>query len=341
MINGINHRCAVLGKPISHSLSPVLHNAAYKALGLGDWYYDRVEVGEEDLDGFLKSLDPSWAGLSLTMPLKRTIQPYGTPADIWSRRLHVANTAVFSWNKGTDKPDIRLYNTDVEGIIQAFSHCWQLSEKKKFESQNPEFDHFLSGTSMTAVSPDTSDNNSAGKPERTGAKAVILGNGNTALSALAACTEIKVPGKGAVTDVTVCARHQHDHDPMKQLAESRDGFGYQQVPLGEAPRYLAQADIVINTIPAHGADESAGKLADFLDDSSNTFSSGTLLDVVYDPRPTNLMQVWRSHGGTAIGGEEMLLYQAIAQVRLMTVGAHIIGTADFEQAMRNALQEAL
>ena len=56
----VNHRCAVLGKPIAHSLSPVLHNAAYHALHLDDWSYDKHEVGEPDLEGFLESLDPTW-----------------------------------------------------------------------------------------------------------------------------------------------------------------------------------------------------------------------------------------------------------------------------------------
>ena len=52
----VNHRCAVLGKPIAHSLSPVLHNAAYHALHLDDWSYDKHEVGEPDLEGFLPEL---------------------------------------------------------------------------------------------------------------------------------------------------------------------------------------------------------------------------------------------------------------------------------------------
>ena len=52
--------------------------------------------------------------------------------------------------------------------------------------------------------------------------------------------------------------------------------------------------------------------------SAGIVTNGTLLDVVYDPRPTKLMQAWRSCGGTAIGGEEMLLYQAMIQVWLMT-----------------------
>ncbi|WEV59872.1 shikimate dehydrogenase [Bifidobacterium sp. ESL0728] len=330
MGNEIRHRCAVLGKPIAHSLSPVLHNAAYKALGLDDWRYSRAEVGEDELDGFLRTVDPSWAGLSLTMPLKRTIQPYGTPSDTWSRRLLVANTAVFSWVDGVPKPNIKLYNTDVEGIVKAFSHCWKSSQPQP-----------LTAISQSGKPTDTANKTITENSKSQGAKAVILGNGNTALSALAACTEIKVPESGEVTHVTVCARHQHENDPMEQLADSQTGLRYQQVPLSEAYEYLQEADIVINTIPANGADETAEKLAEVLAGPASVFRCGTLLDVVYDPRPTKLMQVWRNGGGTAIGGEEMLLYQAIAQVRLMTAGAHIMETMDFEQAMRSALQEAL
>ena len=65
-------RAAVLGSPIAHSLSPVLHRAAYAELGLG-WIYEAIEVREEDLASFLDSRDESWVGLSLTMPLKRAV----------------------------------------------------------------------------------------------------------------------------------------------------------------------------------------------------------------------------------------------------------------------------
>ena len=65
-------RCAVLGRPIGHSLSPVLHRAAYDALGLS-WTYEAIEMGEEGLPDFLAGLDTSWRGLSLTMPLKRPV----------------------------------------------------------------------------------------------------------------------------------------------------------------------------------------------------------------------------------------------------------------------------
>ena len=66
----MRRRCAVLGSPIGHSLSPVLHRAAYAELGL-DWEYDALEMTEDGLAGFLDGLDASWRGLSLTMPLKR------------------------------------------------------------------------------------------------------------------------------------------------------------------------------------------------------------------------------------------------------------------------------
>jgi shikimate dehydrogenase len=63
-------RCAVLGSPIAHSLSPALHSAAYAYLGL-NWHYGRHEVDEAALPDFIRGLDSSWRGLSLTMPLKQ------------------------------------------------------------------------------------------------------------------------------------------------------------------------------------------------------------------------------------------------------------------------------
>ena len=68
-------KAAVLGKPVAHSLSPALHRAAYAELGLDDWTYDLVECDEAGLPGYIESRGREWAGLSLTMPLKRTVLP--------------------------------------------------------------------------------------------------------------------------------------------------------------------------------------------------------------------------------------------------------------------------
>ena len=63
-------RAAVLGSPVDHSKSPQLHLAAYRALGLDDWTYERRECSAEQLPGLVDGLDSDWVGLSVTMPGK-------------------------------------------------------------------------------------------------------------------------------------------------------------------------------------------------------------------------------------------------------------------------------
>jgi shikimate dehydrogenase len=106
-------RAAVLGRPIGHSLSPVLHRAAYAALGLSDWRYDPVECGEADLAGFVAGLGPEWAGLSLTMPLKRTVLALADEVSPLAAAVGAANTLVL---RGGCR---RAENTDVAGIAAA------------------------------------------------------------------------------------------------------------------------------------------------------------------------------------------------------------------------------
>ena len=105
-------RCAVVGSPIAHSLSPALHRAAYDELGL-DWSYDHVEVDSAGLEAFVDGLDASWRGLSLTMPLKRTVVPLLDTSDDWVRLSGVANTLVL------DEGSRNGFNTDIPGAIAA------------------------------------------------------------------------------------------------------------------------------------------------------------------------------------------------------------------------------
>src|SRR5277367_1874471 len=108
-------KAAVLGKPIAHSLSPALHRAAYRALGFDDWTYDLVECDEEGLQANVDGRGPEWAGLSLTMPLKRTVLPLLDHTDQLAVVAGGANTVVF-------RPDGRYgYNTDVQGIVDALT----------------------------------------------------------------------------------------------------------------------------------------------------------------------------------------------------------------------------
>ncbi|GAA3023096.1 shikimate dehydrogenase [Streptomyces glomeratus] len=107
-------RAAVLGSPIAHSLSPVLHRAAYDELGLKDWSYDRFEIDEEALPGFLADLGPEWAGLSLTMPLKRAVIPLLDSVSDTAACVEAVNTVVFT-EDGRRVGD----NTDIPGMVAA------------------------------------------------------------------------------------------------------------------------------------------------------------------------------------------------------------------------------
>ena len=356
------YNCAVLGDPIDHSLSPVLHNAAYKALGLTNWQYSKKKVSETELADFIANLDDSWKGLSLTMPLKKTVMKLGTPCDYWSKALNVANTAIFTSNPATALPSqIELCNTDVSGIITAFIRT--LHEN------------------IISVK-----------------KAVIIGSGNTASSAMAALIEIAQASKleqvqviartenaGSVKGVerfnnllrAYCAdspnsrsiepclengeaesREAESAENESREAESREADSkyesvrgiefptlseealkkfadYSVEKLGaeklsecdeslilkslsslDAIRAIAEADIVISTVPAHVADGIALALKAYCQ-NRRVKKLGTLLDVVYDPRPSMLLSAFRQYG-LGIGGEEMLLYQALEQVKLMT-----------------------
>lgn len=116
-MNEYPRKAAVLGSPISHSLSPLLHSTAYQVLGLAGWDYGRHDVSEADLREFLKGLDDSWVGLSLTMPLKQAVFPLLDHIEPLAQVTGAVNTVLFS---GAGKRRISVgTNTDVHGIVAA------------------------------------------------------------------------------------------------------------------------------------------------------------------------------------------------------------------------------
>jgi shikimate dehydrogenase len=110
---GEPRRAAVLGVPVRHSLSPTLHEAAYEALGLRGWRYERIECGEDQLAGFVEGLGPEWVGLSLTMPLKRVALEVADEVSPLATAVGAANTLLLDGGRR------RADNTDVGGITDA------------------------------------------------------------------------------------------------------------------------------------------------------------------------------------------------------------------------------
>ncbi|MDR3660068.1 MAG: shikimate dehydrogenase [Mycobacterium sp.] len=106
-------RAAVLGSPIAHSRSPQLHLAAYRALGLSDWTYDRIECTEDQLPDVVSGFGPEWVGVSVTMPGKFAALRFATERTARAELVGSANTLVRvdgGW---------RADNTDVDGVIGA------------------------------------------------------------------------------------------------------------------------------------------------------------------------------------------------------------------------------
>jgi len=266
-------RAAVLGSPIKHSLSPVLHGAAYQALDLYGWHYDKIECDEAGLPGLVDSMGPEWAGLSLTMPLKRVVMTVADEVSPLAEAVGAANTLLFSPAGGK-----RADNTDVAGLVSALREAG------------------LAGVEQ----------------------AVILGAGGTAQAALAAVREL------GDQSPTVLVRNLAR---TGELRESAERLGMRPtISGGLFTEPLPAADLVISTLPGGAADPLS---------TTRWKPDTTVLDVVYAPWPTPFAGSALAAGCPVVSGLTVLLYQAVAQVELMT------GHPGPVEAMRTALVAAV
>jgi shikimate dehydrogenase len=252
-------RLAVLGSPIAHSKSPALHAAAYGVLGL-DWAYSAIEVPYGDLGTFFYGLDPSWRGLSLTMPLKNEVLPLLDDRSALVDRVGAANTVLLADGRRQG------FNTDVAGVVGA-----------------------LGETGLTSLE-----------------YVQVLGAGATAASVLAASAQL------GATRVLVSARDPEKARSLEPLAAAL-GIDLAIRPLGIMDRSMIIPNAVVSTLPG-------GTPVD-MPYPEAIRAGAVLLDVAYDPWPSALATSWTDAGGTVVSGLEMLLHQAVAQVRIFVSGS--------------------
>jgi len=270
---------AVLGSPIEHSKSPLLHAAAYRELGL-PWSYSAIEVVEGSLGAFVNTCDANWRGLSLTMPLKREVLPMLASRSELVEAVGAANTVLFD-----DDMAMHGFNTDVAGIVGAFA------------------DHEV--TALESVQ--------------------ILGGGATAASVLAAIAQL------GATRASVSVRDPERAGGLEPLA-SRLGIELTVRRLGVADRSLIVPSAVISTLP--GSADHGMVFPEAVREQA------VLLDVAYEPWPSVLAAAWTEVGGTVVSGLEMLLHQAIGQVRIFVTGDEggvLPGEHRVIQAMRGSV----
>jgi shikimate dehydrogenase len=245
-------RLAVLGSPIAHSLSPDLHRAAYRALGL-DWSYEAIEVRRDDLADFVGTRGDDWLGLSLTMPLKVEIFPLLSEVSELARETGSANTVLF------DGSAVRGFNTDVYGLTQGFER----HGRSRLDS------------------------------------VLILGGGATAASALVAARRL------GASNVFVGVRTPERAAGLVDVGRAQ-GVTVEVRRLGDLLEIDEALDAVISTLPN-------GAAVDVVLDP-DIIRTAILFDVAYSPWPTPLAATWT--GDSVIGGLEMLVLQALAQVRI-------------------------
>ena len=274
-------RLGVIGSPIGHSLSPALHRAAYRTLGL-DWSYGRHEVREGGLEAFVDGLDRRWRGLSATMPLKEEVAALATGADRTVELTGAANTLLLDGGRRIAR------NTDVAGVERALR-----------DAGADEVEH-----------------------------AVVVGAGATARSVIVALDEMGLRG------VTVLVR-----DPARALAVNSlaDELGLELdlVDIANLRHVVDGTDVVAWTLP-NGV-PLPGELA--LDGEPDAIA----LDVTYSPWPGPLAAPWLAAGGRVASGRDMLLHQAVRQVRFFVSGQTESPLPDedaVEAAMRAALPDA-
>jgi shikimate dehydrogenase len=106
----VQNKVGVMGWPVEHSISPAMHNAAFQALGLTDWFYDRIAIPPDIVGHSLRTLrdEGGYVGLNVTVPHKQAVMRYVKPDGI-ARALGAANTIDFRDDTAT--------NTDVAGLI--------------------------------------------------------------------------------------------------------------------------------------------------------------------------------------------------------------------------------
>lgn len=123
----LTHRAGVVGSPVEHSLSPVLHRAAYEALGLTGWAYDRHRIGgpgELDLRTFVEGLGRDWIGLSVTMPNKEAALDLAVASTEQATRVGAANTLVRREDGWIAE------NTDPDGVVGALADAGCASARR-------------------------------------------------------------------------------------------------------------------------------------------------------------------------------------------------------------------
>jgi shikimate dehydrogenase len=276
------HLCALLGDPVEHSLSPPMHNAAFKALGL-NFIYKTIRVEKNMLASVLKRLkkskeDIELRGLSITHPHKIPVMKYLDEIDSMAQRIGAVNTVVYDpcWDKLTG------YNTDYHGAVEALKNA------------DPDI---INGCSVLLIG--------AGGAARAVAIALIEEY---------ACAELTIMNRTKARGVALAGALKH-LEYEKQTVQTRIkviGFDdYEQIR-----KAIRSAYLIINCTPL-GMDTPSYRNRSPIP-AECLKPEHTVFDVVYTPMRTKLLSDALTKGARVVHGTEMFLHQGAKAFELWT-----------------------
>ncbi|PQZ93806.1 shikimate dehydrogenase [Arthrobacter sp. MYb227] len=274
-------RAAVLGHPVGHSRSPLLHAAAYKELNV-PIDYTAIDILPEQAADFAQRLrtEPGWVGVSVTMPMKDALIPYIDEPSERVKRLGALNTIMV--HHSSTGVRLAAENTDIDGIVRALA--------------------------LPRPTP--------GEP---GPLLGILGNGNTALAALEACAllgasrvELLVRNPQRATEVIALAQTLGLVLNVLPYTEGAPVLTHCDALISTLPPRAADTWLDPLGLPAASTPRSSAAAM------TSIKPGAILLDVAYDPWPSALATAWETAGGSVVSGLSMLVHQGLEQVKLFS-----------------------
>ncbi len=276
----------VLGDPVRHSLSPAMHNAALREMGL-DWVYLALPVAAADLATVVRALEAiDCRGLNVTLPHKQAVAALADELTPLAERVGAVNTLVRRSEGGWLGT-----NTDVEGFLAP-----------------------LRQGEVTAGG------------DLQGGRAVVLGCGGSARAVVAGLVELDLASIGLAGRRSERLEAFRDScgtwaPRLEPLPWREDPAGV--TPLAEA---LARADLVVNTTPVGmaGTTTAAAQACPLGPRELEALKPGSLVyDLIYTPRPSRLLLEARQRGCRVLDGLEMLVQQGAAALGLWSAAADL------------------
>lgn len=257
--------CGVIGKPVGHSLSPAIHNAAFRALGLNFVYLAwQVDTIGDAVKG-LRALG-NFRGASVTIPHKIAAMPFLDHVEPTAKRIGAINTIV------ADKGELSGYNTDATGALRALRE---------------------------------------GGVELKGRRIVVLGSGGAARA-----IAVALAADSGVENLTLLGIEDSERTRLAQDIRSVGVAAVEDSHLDEAAlrRVLPDSHVLIHCTPVGMSPKSDSTCVP----ASLLHPGLAVMDIVYNPRETQLLKDAKFAGCKTIPGLEMFLNQAVTQFELWT-----------------------